>query len=409
MKGRKKRWLTFWILGIQYLLAYFQRVCPAVLAQELMETFKISATSMGMLSSTYFYTYGLMQVPCGFLNDSWGPKKTLTLFGIIAAISTIMFGLSDSFEMAIVFRTLVGLGVSVVFVTSMKILTEYFLPTEIGRVSGVLMTLGGLGWFLATFPLAYILEEIGFRTTFVLLGVIILSLTLLTFLIIEDFTQKRERSESQSLRSLFSDLKMILRDRHFIGIAFWFFIRGGALFGFFGLWAGPYLMETYSFTVVDSGNILSMIAFAMVTMGPVMGHISDKILKSRKKVLVYTSILNSLSWLTLLTFSKKLDAFSLFLIFFIMGTTVSSVGTIAVISIRERFPSEISGVSMGTINMFPFLGGVVFQPLLGYIVDISKNFGRTPFGPYEWVILVLFIGSLLALLSVSLCEETFKD
>jgi len=52
-----------------------------------------------------------------------------------------------------------------------------------------------------------------------------------------------------------------------------------------------------------------------------------------------------------------------------MGTTISSVGTIAIVATKELFPPEIAGTSMGTMNVFSFIGGIIFQPLIGYILD----------------------------------------
>ncbi|HOJ72270.1 MAG TPA: hypothetical protein PLR38_10600, partial [Syntrophorhabdaceae bacterium] len=92
-----------------------------------------------------------------------------------------------------------------------------------------------------------------------------------------------------------------------------------------------------------------------------------------------------------------------------MGITISSVGTIAIIATKEYFPPEIAGTSMGTMNIFPFIGGLIFQPLLGYILDRSGKAGGVylPSG-YQIIIWILFITSILALMSVLFSKETLK-
>jgi sugar phosphate permease len=74
----KYRWYVFWILALQYLLVFFHRACPAVIAPDLISTFGISETALGLLASGYFYPYTFMQIPGGILADAWGAKKTIT-------------------------------------------------------------------------------------------------------------------------------------------------------------------------------------------------------------------------------------------------------------------------------------------------------------------------------------------
>ena len=97
------RWVILLILSLQYLFGYFHRVAPAVVAQDLISAFSISATSLGVLASGYFYPYAIMQIPVGLLADSWGPRKTITFFALLAAFGAIAFGLSPNFGMATVF------------------------------------------------------------------------------------------------------------------------------------------------------------------------------------------------------------------------------------------------------------------------------------------------------------------
>jgi len=411
------RWYIFLILAIQYLLVYFHRVAPAVTAPEMEDAFAISGTALGVLASAYFYSYGIMQVPVGILSDRWGPRNVIVLSGFIASFGAISFGLSPNFTIAITSRIIVGIGVSALFIAAMKILANWFKGIELARISGVLMATGGLGWLMATTPLAVMSQTFGWRESFVVVGIFSLVPAVLSWFVLADSPSKKalpdviEASDNSKKTNIniIKDLNMILRERHFWAIAIWFIFRGGALFGFFGLWAGPYLTETYHLSKYTAGNILSMIAFAMILLSPVLGHISDKTLSSRKKVLFYTSVLNSLCWLTILIFFEQMSTLWLYIIFFIMGITISSVGTIAIVSTKELFPPDMAGTSMGTMNVFPFIGGIIFQPLLGYVLDrIGKVQGTYPAYAYKHMLWILFITSVFALISISFSKETIK-
>lgn len=387
------------------------------MAPDLIKSFHLSGTSLGILASVYFYSYGIMQIPVGILSDRWGPRKVITLFSFIAAVGSIIFGFSQNFGMAIISRVFVGFGVSAIFVATMKLLAHWFRVIEYARISGTLMSIGGAGWLLATTPLALAVETFGWRGSFVITGVISLVFTWLTWVIVADTPAQKGLPDVTELSDMeegrtpagMRDILLVFRERHFWAIAIWFIFRGGALFGFFGLWAGPYLVDTYGLSQYEAGNILSMVAFAMIFLSPVLGYFSDKILSSRKKILVGTSVINVLCWLVMVIYYDSLSMCGLYVIFFLMGITISSVGTIAMIATKELYPSEIAGTSMGTMNIFPFIGGLLFQPLLGYILDRSgKISGAYSASGYHVVIWLLFITSLVSLISIAFSKETLK-
>ncbi|HOW55066.1 MAG TPA: MFS transporter, partial [Syntrophorhabdaceae bacterium] len=318
---------------------------------------------------------------------------------------------------AAVARAFVGFGLSAVFVSTMRIFAYWFHGAQMARVSGALMAVGGIGWYSATTPLAVLSEAFGWRSATVIVGILSLAVVFFIWRFVEDTPEKKglpsiiEEGEAvfQARRNVFNDLRVILRNRSFWSIAIWFIMRGGALFGFFGLWAGPFLTDVYGLSKSTAGNILSMIAFAMIFVSPIIGHLSDKTLKSRKKILVWSSALNVLCFAFALYFFDRLGIAALYVLFFFMGVTISSVGVLAIVTIKELFPAEIAGTSMGTVNLFPFIGAIIFQPLMGFVLDRAGNAsGSYPLFAYRQMLWIYFVISIVALVSVMQCEETFK-
>jgi MFS family permease len=400
------------VLAAQYLLAYFHRVAPAVVASELSSSFSITSTALGVLASAFFYAYMLMQIPVGRLSDTWGPRKTVTLFALVAASGATLFGLAPGYGWAIVGRILVGLGTAAIFVASMKVFAEWFHGREYGWVSGIFLAVGGLGWFLAATPLAVLSEWLGWRSAFVAIGVFTLLLASIGWLLVRDNPGGGEEpvataSEDQHGVSLGRDLKHVLGDRHFWPIAIWFIMTGGAIYAFLGLWAGPYLTTVYGLSKTATGNVLAMVALSMILGAPALGHLSDKTLASRKKVLVGTSVFHCLCWAALLLFRGTLGTAGLYVLFFFFGITSASVGTIAITATKELFPRAIAGTAIGAMNGFPFFGGMLFQPFIGYILDRGRAMaGVTPEQSFHLAMCVFFIGSIVALVSILFSRET---
>ena len=61
---------------------------------ELEEDFSIGAAQFANIGSMYFYAYFIMQIPSGILADKFGPKITVTIFSLLAAAGSVIFGLA---------------------------------------------------------------------------------------------------------------------------------------------------------------------------------------------------------------------------------------------------------------------------------------------------------------------------
>ena len=158
------------MLLLTYIFVYFDRVAPAVVAPELMKEFGLTATSLGILSSMYFYPYAAMQIPSRILSDYLGPRFSVGTFFIIAAIGTALFGIAQSFGVIIFGRFLMGVGVAVVWIPCMRILANWFRPNEFSTLTGMMLTWGNVGAILAAAPLAFLVGLVGWRASFFWLG-----------------------------------------------------------------------------------------------------------------------------------------------------------------------------------------------------------------------------------------------
>lgn len=421
MRDREKqalryRWYIFLLFAVQYALLFFHRVCPAVLAPELTKTFNISGTALGVLASGYFYPYALMQVPVGMLSDTWGARKTATLFGSVGGIGVILFGLSPSFGLSVFARILVGLGVSAVFVPGMKVFAGWFRGREYGKISGLFVGSGSIGWVMGAAPLAMLVQAFDWREIMIAIGVLTIFLTVLTWFIVADTPEAKgfpalveQRSASTVEDGPFQGIKQVFSDRYFWSLAFWFLTRTGIIFSFFGLWAGPYLMDVYKLSPMSAGTILSIFPFAIMAGSPFLGYLSDRVLVSRKLVLIGTSVLHAACWLFLLSSYSSLSVPALYVLFFVMGIAAGSPGNVGYSNIKEVFPANIAGTSMGAVNLFAFFGGVVLQPVIGYVLDATgKIDGAYPPSAYRTAFIFFFVISLISLVSVLFSRETLS-
>ncbi|MCU0598341.1 MAG: MFS transporter [Desulfobacterales bacterium] len=419
------RWAIFAVLASAYLLVYFHRLSLSVVANNLVKEFHTSASVMGLLGSIYFYCYAVMQLPAGLLSDSIGPRKTVTFFLLIAAGGSIIFGISPNIETAFAGRVMVGFGAAMVFIPTMKILSQWFLPREFAIMAGILNAIGGVGVLAATWLLGMMTVAFGWRLSFEIIGGCTVAVVVLSWLIVRDrprdkgwpsisemdFQDPGPARQKQEQIPLKAGLHRVMTEKHFWPVAVWFFFDCGIFFGFGALWSGPYLMHVYGMTHHETGAILSMIAWGMILGSPAIGVLSDRLFKSRKKPFMLCALVLSLELLILYLFPDGFSKPALYLIFFLFSVCSSAIVIMAFTTTKELFPVQIAGTSVGAVNLFPFLGGAVFMPLLGRILDAFPRIsdGGYPLEGYQTMFLVLLLSSIACLICAFLMKETFHQ
>jgi sugar phosphate permease len=388
-----------------------------VVAVDMMEDLRAGGTLLGLLGSAYFYPYALMQLPAGLLSDSWGPRRSITLFFGIAFVGSLLLGLAPSLFWAILGRTLVGLGVSMLFVPTMKILAEWFRVREFATMTAILMAMGGLGSLTAAKPLALLSDWMGWRLSFVVVGIFTLLLGILVWLFVRDrpadlgWPSPSESSGPAPLSTgLLLGIRKVVTYPQFWPVAIWFFFDCAVFFSFGGLWGGPYLMQVYGLSKAKAGEILSMIDVGMIVGSPLLSFVSDRILRGRKPVLVLSSFL-VLCLTALLAF--RTDGLSLPILYLLtlgLGIFSSAIVVIGFTTTKELFPIQMAGTSTGLVNLFPFAGGAVFQPVFGYLLERQGRVeGAFTLAGYQEAFFALFVCALIAFLATLFLQETLKQ
>jgi sugar phosphate permease len=416
-KAVRYRWLIFALLAMGYILVYFHRLCPAVLAVDLMRDLNAGGSLTGLLSGAYFYMYALMQLPAGLLSDSWGPRKTITFFFIVACVGSVVLGLAPTVIWAVIGRALVGVGVAMLFVPTLKILAEWFRIQEFAFMTGILMAMGGIGALTAATPLVWLSNWIGWRNAFVLVGVFTLVLAIAVWIVVRNRPSEMGWEipglitpiSSQPEIGLLASVKQVLSCKYFWPLAVWFFFNFGLFFSLGGLWGGPYLMHVYGMQKSESGRILSMLAVGLVVGGPFLSWLSDKVFKRRKPVLVLSA--TGVAALTAMPtfFTDAIPVWGLHLLFLLLALFGNGIVAVTFTMNKELFPVSIAGTATGLVNLFCFAGAAAFQPILGYILEQYDKKGAVfSLAGYQAVFRTLMVCALVALFCAFLTRETLQ-
>jgi sugar phosphate permease len=415
------RWIIFGILAMAYLLVVFHRMSTAVMSSDLMSDFQIDSVALGVLGSMYFYPYALMQIPAGILSDTIGPRKLVTVSFIAAGMGAFLFSVAPTFYWAVAGRFLIGLGVSCVYVPTLKIMAVWFRRNEFATLSGFLGALGALGALIAAAPLAAAMNTIGWRLTIGIIGILTLVMAIAAHFFVrnhpseigyrtideidgipvETTSVKDETSVLQNLKTVFSNIylwPLLVRG----------FVFAGVGLGLQSLWGGPYLMSIIGLSRVQAGSLLMMISIGSLITSPIGGYLSDKVIKSRKIVNFTSALLTTICWIPLAIMPEKLTVSALYVLFLCMGIAGGlGLGSVGVAQVKELFPAKLTGAVSGVNNFFQMSGGAIYQILIGMIIaQNSMQDGSYTAEAFKAAFGFMLASVIVGTIAISLSKET---
>ena len=151
-------------------LNYVDRGTVAVAAPLLKAELGLTATGFGLAVSAFFWIYAPIQLAVGWLCDRFSVYRLLAGGLALWALSTLAMGFVGSLAGLVVLRLLLGVGESIAFPGSSKIICRHVPPARRGIANAAVAAGIALGPALGTLAGGLITAHYGWRPMFVLFG-----------------------------------------------------------------------------------------------------------------------------------------------------------------------------------------------------------------------------------------------
>ncbi len=418
------RWVMWLSLSLIYVISYFHRVAPTVVAADLMAAFRTSGTGLGNLGAIYFYVYALMQIPSGVLADTLGPRKTSVLGAVVAGAGSFVFAGAQTLWLAYIGRFLIGFGVSLTFVCILKIGAEWFRENEFATLTGLTLFIGNLGSLLAIKALDIMVAAMGWRSSFKIIGLVTVLLAVNAWFLVKDRPsllglpdikevegRAAEDCKPAEKINLWLGLKETLSNGRIWPTVMLSFGLYGTLLALIGMWLSPYLMQVYGLQRHEAANFV-LVALLAGLLGPLlMGYFSDRIGR-RKMPMISVAPLCLAMWLLLAFWNGGMPPLAVmpYLVFAIV--IFSSPASLTWACAKEISHPSLVGISTGIANIGGFLGAALMQPLFGFILDMGwhgvfeDGVRIYPVEAYQLAFLACSVVVVISLIGLFFIEET---
>jgi len=359
-------WVIWSCAAVFYLYEYILRVSPSVMTQDMALDFGATSTMIGVIASYYYYAYVPLQIPCGVIVDWLGARRVITVSAILCTVGSFLFAYATTVEAAKLARFLMGAGSACAYLSTMKVASVWLRPERFAMIASITMMMGTLGGLFGGAPFAYLIELYGWREAMFILSSCGISVIIACWFLIKD--SPRDNQPQAQSEGLLVGLKSIVCNSQswLIGL------YGGLMYvpisAFAELWGTPYLMRLYDISR-EKASLSSAMVFVGMALGcPLFAAISDKI-KSRTKVMSWSALL-TIPPFTAVIYIPNIPLEITFALLFTAGL-VCGGQILYFAAAKEINNPNYSGTTIGFTNAFVMVSGVIFQPLLGYIIDFA--------------------------------------
>jgi sugar phosphate permease len=380
--------------ALGYFLSYLFRVVNAIIAGDLSNDLDLNASELGLLTAAYLITFAAIQLPLGVLLDRYGPRRTEAFLLLFAALGAAIFATATSFNLLVLGRALIGLGVSACLMAAFKSFVQWFPRDRLPLANGLHMTAGGLGVLCATSPTAWLLESIDWRELFWILAILTFVVAIIVFTVIPD---KQSTQKQVGLREHIGGIFHIFGDRYFWRIIPLAATTQAAAIALIGLWTGPWFRDIAGFDDAEIASSLTLLAASMITGYVLIGYAAYFFSKRGIDNLTIAVVGMTVFILmqVVLIFHPVMYAQQVWMLFGFFST--SSILVYAALS--QRFSAQLAGRANTALNFLVFVTGFFTQWIIGVVIDSfpAEIAGNYAIEGYQQVFIYLVVTQTICL------------
>jgi MFS family permease len=371
--SNNRRWAIVGLLFTASLINYLDRAAISFSLPLISKDFHLTAQSKGLLLSSFFWSYALMQIPVGWSADRFNLRWLYAGAFILWSFAQGLTGLAGSLTALLAFRILLGVGESIYLPGGTKIVSVLFSPQERGLPSGLFDFGTRTGLVLEGVLVPWLLVHLGWRRTFMILGFTALLWVAPWFRV---FPRRLPAAQpaaswpdaaSRSLRTLLN--------RNLLGICIGFFC-----FDYYWYvlvtWLPDYLVTVRQLSIVQAGFYASLAFFTFGIAEPIGGWIADSLIRRGwDETATRKGIVTIAFGMGIFLIAAMRSAHVGTAIGFVIAACMVGLATGNLLAILQSCaPSQAVGIWTGAENFAGNLAGIIAPLAVGFLITSRGSY-----------------------------------
>jgi MFS family permease len=317
---------------------------------------------LGLLTSSYYFTYMVFALVFGSLSDRLSSRLILTTCCLLISAGSLGMGISKSVISLLTFSTLSGVGAGGLYVPMVSLLLKKY-NTKRGFTASLVLTGEGVSAFTMGIVIPYVVSSFNWKHVWWLFGFIGIFFSLYLWLTIEDVA--RESTLSSDAISHHTILNVI-RLKKIWPLGFIYFFHAFTRTVVLSFTVAYLIRSGFSFTYASTA--FSFLAIGMIPGSSISGALADRF--DNRSVLM--ALLSS-QIICVIMLLLKLSYVAILLFLLVEGFCIGGIPTLMGILPTNYFTKDIYGKVLGFLTLM-FGLGVSMSPLIGsYIGDATGS------------------------------------
>ena len=380
---KKTAWISLLICSTFLFYKYIAQLFPTLIGASLMQSKGYDGIMLGVMASSYYYAYSLMQMVSGYLIDRYSIKVPMFCALLVIALMMLAFSHTDNFYLMCVSRAMMGIGASFATLAYMKCAATCTTPKTFGLVSSFLATATMLGAACGGAPIAWLFDHTGWQHGLTLVGIAGLVIAGIT-LALPDAGQSLPSAPVAPRIHSFRLWDVLAKPDNWLlllysGLTFSPVVVLG------GLWGTPFLMTKHGIDSTHAALALSVMFIGHAVGAPGWALLAKRV--GQKIALMHFSNLAALITISLILYGHLPYTISLVL-FFLFGLSVSCF-MLSFTLCREINTLAVMGLAVAFMNSGEGILGSLIEPFIGYLLDLSRTGADFSLTGYEAALTVL--------------------
>ena len=383
---RRMQWIAIALVTAAIALNYMDRSTLAIGNLKIRQEFGLSATAIGALGSSWALTYGIAQLPSGYLLDRIGPRILVGITMVVWSVFQAAGGIAGSYFQLMLSRIGLGATEAPCFPSATRSVSDWFAVKDRGAPSGLYTSGAYIGPTLAPPILTTVMLAYNWRVMFIVMGLAGVVAAVFWFMIYrEPRVQVLQAQDEEYLRDN-REAKATVSVKQWSSLfrfrAMWALMLGAFCTGYitwmYQTWLPAYLEMQQHISIAKTGFLASVPLICAFFGALVGGWLSDRLIKngmdviaSRRRPLIL-GLIASAVFTGLAAYSSTPAAaitfIALSMFFMQFGITCKWILVTAVT------PQAYTASAASNQNFAGFLGGTLSPILTGYIVDVTGSF-----------------------------------
>ena len=355
------------LLGLAILLNYVDRGAIAIASPVLKPELNLTNTQYGYAVSAFFWTYVPIQLFIGYACDRWCVYRLIAAGIALWALSTLAMGLVGGLLSLVLFRLLLGVGESITFPGASKVIARHVAPENRGMANSVVAAGIALGPVVGTFAGGLLVASYGWRTMFVVFGVVTL-LWVVPWLL----TARRLPTFAPLRREQPLPIGRVARTRAVWAMGIGHFGATYPLY-FIIVWLPLYLTKTRGFSITDMTYLATLGFVAQALSAVAQGWLSDRLVRGgrdeasiRRALMIGGNVVMAVAIIALME-ARSAQEIGLWLVVF---GAAAATGGVNLYAIAQMFAGpRAAGSFIGIQNSVGNIPGIVGPIITGLIID----------------------------------------